>query len=497
MRLDEDAPVKKKPGPRTRRKRRRKIIHRVVIPLLAVIAVIVIAFSLVRISLKRVEAAEERAEVKLFIDGQDMTGMPMAQALEYFSMKYPWSLNVVHEGETTSLTDLVRPEIEKKVEEAYKAEEEAENQEDNRSLFEKLKSGGAKKDDIVLEFSFEFPGEEAAERLFAEVPADWGTEAVNASIEGYDAESNTFRVVEGHKGNAPDHDTLMADIAGALRDHDYTKTIEAVDVPISPEIGPEDFKVMSTYTTHTTSNAKRNTNVELAAKAVNGTIILPGETFSYNEVVGPRTEEKGYQQAPAYADGQTVQEYGGGVCQISSTLYNAVVDAGLETTVRKGHTFEPSYVTPGQDATVSYPEPDFQFVNNSKSAIGIKASFADRTVVIELFGVPILEEGVTRHMESEKKSDLEVPVPTYVEDPTVPFGLELPGKSGTAGSIWITNIVTEKNGEVISSEYLHRTQYRGHSGTIRRNTLYPNGIFPVLIPDGTQTPETQPQEGMQ
>ena len=95
-------------------------------------------------------------------------------------------------------------------------------------------------------------------------------------------------------------------------------------------------------------------------------------------MTGNRTTEKGYKPAGAYSNGVVVQEPGGGVCQVSSTLYNAVVFAGLKTTERHAHTYEPSYVTPGEDAMVSYDGyagPDLRFVNNSKTAVGIKAAY--------------------------------------------------------------------------------------------------------------------------
>ena len=96
------------------------------------------------------------------------------------------------------------------------------------------------------------------------------------------------------------------------------------------------------------------------------------------KVVGERTEAKGYQAAAAYSNGEVVQEIGGGVCQVSTTLYNAVIRSGLKTTVRRSHTYEPSYVTPGQDATVSYGGPDYKFINNSNTAIGIRASYSNQ-----------------------------------------------------------------------------------------------------------------------
>lgn len=111
---------------------------------------------------------------------------------------------------------------------------------------------------------------------------------------------------------------------------------------------------LSTYTTrYNAGNYNRSNNLELAAKAINGTILMPGETFSYNQTVGERTISAGYKAAGAYAGGKVVQDVGGGICQISSTLYNAVLLANLEVTDRSNHCFETSYVAAGRDATVN------------------------------------------------------------------------------------------------------------------------------------------------
>lgn len=117
---------------------------------------------------------------------------------------------------------------------------------------------------------------------------------------------------------------------------------------------------LSTYTTrYNAGNYNRSNNLELAAKAINGTILMPGETFSYNQTVGERTISAGYKAAGAYAGGKVVQDVGGGICQISSTLYNAVLLANLEVTDRSNHCFETSYVAAGRDATVNWGTVDF------------------------------------------------------------------------------------------------------------------------------------------
>lgn len=122
------------------------------------------------------------------------------------------------------------------------------------------------------------------------------------------------------------------------------------------KLGKEAFpQLLGTFsTTYNTANTNRVTNLELASEKINGTIILPGETFSYNKVVGERTIAKGYKEAAVYSGGKVVDGIGGGICQLSSTLYNAVIYANLEITSRSNHRFLTSYVTAGRDATVSY-----------------------------------------------------------------------------------------------------------------------------------------------
>ena len=122
------------------------------------------------------------------------------------------------------------------------------------------------------------------------------------------------------------------------------------------KLGKEAFpQLLGTFsTTYNTANTNRVTNLELASEKINGTIILPGETFSYNKVVGERTIANGYKEAAVYSGGKVVDGIGGGICQLSSTLYNAVIYANLEITSRSNHRFLTSYVTAGRDATVSY-----------------------------------------------------------------------------------------------------------------------------------------------
>lgn len=153
-------------------------------------------------------------------------------------------------------------------------------------------------------------------------------------------------------------------------------------------IGTEAFPdLLSAFSTnYAASNSNRTTNLILASNKINGTVIMPGETFSYNKVVGERTIAAGYKEAPIYVQGKVVNGLGGGICQIASTLYNAVVFANLEVTQRSNHQFVPSYAPASRDATVVYGAIDFQFKNNRQYPIKLVSSVYNGVATFQIFG---------------------------------------------------------------------------------------------------------------
>ncbi len=170
---------------------------------------------------------------------------------------------------------------------------------------------------------------------------------------------------------------------------------ETVSIPAdiqTPEITAEDLKavlfrdLLGECTTHVSGTAARVSNVKLASAAFDGTVMNSGDVFSYNETVGQRTEAKGYKPAPAYVQGETVDEIGGGVCQPSSTLYYACLLANLEITERYAHRYIPAYITRGMDATVSWGGPDYKFTNNTKYPLKIVAKYDKGYLTVQLWG---------------------------------------------------------------------------------------------------------------
>ena len=158
------------------------------------------------------------------------------------------------------------------------------------------------------------------------------------------------------------------------------------------------------------------------------------------------------------------------MCQISSTLYRVVFQSGMEITYRRSHTFEPNYVTPGQDAAISWDQPDFRFINRSKGSICIRASYADQKATVSIYGIPVLEEGITWDLDSEKVGEVDPPEPTYIEDQTLDPGTEKVEKAGSNGSTWVTYKVVYKDGKEIERVKDHEKTYKGHAAVIRRNT---------------------------
>ena len=184
----------------------------------------------------------------------------------------------------------------------------------------------------------------------------------------------------------------MEQAQAALEASQYGETIRLPMTMVAPEVLGGPIKetlfrdVLCEYQTKHTNSEARNTNLTLACAAINGLILDPGEVFDYNTVVGKRTAEKGYRYAPAYSDGKTVQDIGGGVCQVSSTLYYCTLIADLEIINRKPHSYVSSYMPAGMDATVNWGGPDFTFRNSTNYPIRIEMWVADGYVHAKLIG---------------------------------------------------------------------------------------------------------------
>ncbi len=250
--------------------------------------------------------------------------------------------------------------------------------------------------------------------------------AQDAQVSTFDFSSRTFTFTDERLGAKLDAEALYRQITDALNRHDYTATITASTNPVTPQVTKVElmntFTRVSAFTTRMTSDQNRNANLRLAAKAINGIAVMPGETFSFNQATGQRTREKGYQTAAAIAGGTTIEEVGGGVCQVSSTLFNAAALANLTIVERSPHAWPSSYVDAGRDATVNWPDLDFKFRNDKTTPVFIVAYCQDSDCVVEIYGAS-LGPGVEIALATNVLSVTSPPDEAlYVNNPTLPHG---------------------------------------------------------------------------
>lgn len=232
-----------------------------------------------------------------------------------------------------------------------------------------------------------------------------------------------------------------------------------------PEITINDLKYenffpdqLAKFTTrYSETNENRANNMKLSAEKIDGTILMPGETFSYNKIVGERTIKAGYKEAAVYMNGKVENGIGGGICQVSSSLYNAALLANLDIVTRRNHYFITSYVSPSRDATVSYGTIDFQFKNNRSYPIKIQCSSKNGICLVEINGI-----------KEENEYDVEIidqvteiiPYTTkYIETTQLAKGEEQLVQKGVNGYKSEAYKVLKLNGNTVSKTLLSKDSY--------------------------------------
>lgn len=230
--------------------------------------------------------------------------------------------------------------------------------------------------------------------------------------------------------------------------------------------------VISTFTTKYDASAKgRSTNISLVAKAIDGKVLLPGEKFSFNAIVGNTTKEKGYQLATSYINGKMAQDYGGGTCQVSTTLYNTVLRANLEVLSRRNHSYIVSYVDIGTDATIAYPTTDLQFKNNRNYAIKIVASAKNGILKIDILGV---KEDVEYEVVIESEITQVIPYTTKtIQNNKLAEGTQNVLVKGVNGYKSITYKTLKLNGVIVSKTIISEDTYKPMTREIEIGTKNP------------------------
>ena len=249
---------------------------------------------------------------------------------------------------------------------------------------------------------------------------------------------------------------------------EYSFNLKITEAEITvDELGKEAFPylISSFSTKYDASNRNRSTNLKIAAEKINGKVLMPGEEFSFNKIVGKRTVEAGYKDAAIYADGGVVDGLAGGICQISSTLYNSVLLANLQITERRNHSFTTSYAPAGRDATVVWGTTDFRFINSRSYPIKIEATVNNGIAEFKLYGMQEEVEYEVRILPVRTQS---IPYKTtYEEDPSLIPGQQIIKQSGHSGCKVTTYKELRLNGEVVSKEPISNDTYQPMRTIIR------------------------------
>lgn len=261
------------------------------------------------------------------------------------------------------------------------------------------------------------------------------------------------KVTESKEGNI--------EVVATIKDDAPTKTKE--------KLSTIDTVVGTKTTTFGASDWNRSTNISLGAKTINGIVLMPGESFSFNTIIGDTTPDKGYQPGGVYEGDKLEVGYGGGICQVSSTLHNAVLDSGILPDQRLNHNMKVGYVPEGLDATIAYGWIDYVFTNPYQYPIYIEGYTSGGSVTFNIYSNSVAKGGKTYSFSSEVYETIPVTV-KYEDDPTLPVGTEKVTQPGFPGCRAKAYRTTYENGNVVSTELMNNDKYVPQPQIIKRGT---------------------------
>ncbi len=449
----------------------------------AMAAVIVLAGCFVAVHIAVVARANENAISNgVFIGDINVSGMSKEEASKQLTqyvdgMKdVPFTLKIDDLGEIGTTAEELgikwdNPEV---IEEAFSLGKEG----NILTRYKQLKDLEKEPKHYDIKLAFD---DAAVGAVLEEKGAQFNVEAKDASLK---RENGEFIVTEGCTGRKVDiaksEETLKAFLDGWDGEEATVDMVVAVDEPKSRT---EDLQkvtdLLGSFTTsYSTSGADRCANVANGCKHINGTIVYPGEEFSAYEAVSPFTEENGYHLAGSYLNGMVVESLGGGICQVSTTLYNAVLRAELEVTQRFNHSMEVSYVPASADAAIAESSgKDFKFVNNLEYPIYIEGYTENKHITFNVYGHETRDPGHKVTFESEVISEKHPDSEKIITDGSQPIGF-VKIQSVHVGKVAKLWKITTENGQEVSREEVNNSSYMmvPRTATVGTATSDPNAL---------------------
>ncbi len=339
-----------------------------------------------------------------------------------------------------------------------------------------------------LELSFDL---QAINDILTTKCAKYDKEAVNVSLK---RENGVFQIIEGQTGYVLDVETSIDKVNDYLvNEWNHEDSSIELDITVDePEGSAEELSavkdILGSFTTsYSTSGSSRRANVENGCRLIDGVTLYPGEEFSTYEAVSPFSQANGYYMAGSYLNGKVVDSLGGGICQVSTTLYNAVLLSELEVTERHNHSMIVSYVDPSADAAIAESSgKDFRFVNNLDYPIYIEGYTQDRKITFNIYGKETRDAGHQVRYESQVLEVNQPPADTIYADASQPIGYIVTESAHVGYKAKLWKIVTEDGVEVSRTE-VNSSSYKmvPRSATVGTATADPQAYEEIMAAIGT------------
>ncbi|MCX7749102.1 MAG: VanW family protein [Clostridia bacterium] len=296
--------------------------------------------------------------------------------------------------------------------------------------------------------------------------------------------------------------SVLASVLEEAQKHEDTETV----IPVSfstPKVTIDNLKANlfkdylgsmgTSFSTTSVNDSNRGVNIRLAVSKINGKVLLPGEEFSFNKIVGPRTAAGGYKVAHTFVGGKVVDGIGGGICQVSTTLYNAVLYSDLNVTQRSNHMFAVGYVQKGLDAAVSYPDVDFKFKNSTTYPIKIEGYVSkDNRISFSIKGTKETpNKTVQLHSKIVQTLNFET---VYKDDPNMEEGKTSVLNEGKTGYVVDSFKIVKIGGKVVDEKKIHTSRYRTLNKEVKRGTK--KASTPNINQPGKPTPKPSSSPGV-
>jgi len=322
------------------------------------------------------------------------------------------------------------------------------------------------------------PDKEKVAKVLEDLKKEIEVNPINASM--LKSKDTSFVIKAGKEGKKINLDKTFDEINVALNEKE-TKVKVYVDV-VKPEFTSKDLEKIqtqiSTYSTKFNKNdISRSTNLQVATSLINGSIVKPGEIFSVNNTIKARTEANGYKTAHVIVNGEYVDGIGGGICQVATTLYNAVLYAEFQVVERRNHSLTSAYVKPGRDATVSGSTLDFKFKNTTNKPIYLQGYIDGGTINYTIYGG---EEYVPKNkIDFEYVVIKRIPPPPekIVEDPTMELGKrKVKEKSKEGMVVKLYKLTYDANNVLLKKEYVSQSTYKAMRAEVAVGTKQPKAV---------------------